>query len=272
MALAEYLPGAEEERRGRGVLCTASSTTEEEFLYHEGLATKAREEGATPVLPCFALHPQMPSPGDDMGRFSPLLDLLEKLAARGRLAAVGEAGFDLYSPEFRETETLQDQIFAVHLETALRFGLPLVVHARRAMHKIFAQSPSLKKLPSVIFHSWPGTPGEGEALLRRGINVFFSFGAVILLNHKEALRCCASFPVDRLLVETDAPYQPLRGRDFSRWEDLPLILGRMAELRQEAGNGSGSLIEMEALTERNFRRAFMCFPPLPASPGVWPGV
>jgi TatD DNase family protein len=184
--------------------------------------------------------------------------LLEGLAAAGRLAAVGEAGFDLYGPEFRETEKLQDQIFAVHLDTALRHGLPLLIHARRAMHKVFAQTPSLKKLPAVIFHSWPGTLGEGEALMRRGLNVYFSFGAVILLNHREAQRCCARFPGERLLTETDAPYQPLRGRDFSRPADLPLILGRMAELRREAGNGTGDREELEALTERNFRRAFRC--------------
>jgi TatD DNase family protein len=203
----------------------------------------------------------MPCPGDDPGRFTPLLELFERLAAGGRLRAVGEAGFDLYGPEFRETEKLQDELFACHLETALRRGLPLVIHVRRAMHKIFARAAALKKLPAVIFHSWPGTLGEGEALLRRGINVYFSFGAVILLNHKEARRCCARLPPDRLLTETDAPYQPLRGREFSRWADLPCILNGMAELRREGGGlgGSGGDAAAEALektVDGNFRRAF----------------
>jgi TatD DNase family protein len=261
MALAEIFPESEAERRALGIVCAASSTTEAEFVRHERLAEQARAEGAPPLLPCFAVHPQAPDAGDDVGLFKPLLELLEKLAARGRLSAVGETGFDLYDPAFRETEKLQDELFARHLETALEYGLPLVLHVRRAMHKIFARSAQLKKLPAVIFHSWPGTLGEGEALLRRGINAYFSFGAVILLNHKEARRCCASFPAERLLTETDAPYQPLRGREFSRWADLPRILLGMAELRREGGGPGGSardvrVEDLEKTVDGNFRRAF----------------
>jgi TatD DNase family protein len=199
----------------------------------------------------------MPGPGDGPGRFTALLDLLESLAAGGRLSAVGEAGFDLYGPEFRAAEGLQDRIFSFHLEIARRYDLPMVIHARRAMHKIFARSGELKKLPAVIFHSWPGTQGEGEALLRRGVNAYFSFGTVILLNHKGARRCCARFPPERLLTETDAPYQPLRGREFSRWADLPLVLRGMAELRNE-GAGGPAAEALEKTVDGNFRRAFGC--------------
>ena len=253
LSLAERLPSSEEERRGLGVICAASSTTEAEFLFHEGLSQRALAEGAPPVLPCFAVHPQMPCPGDNPGRFKPLLELLGELAAGGRLPALGETGFDLYDSGFRETEKLQDELFACHLETAVKYGLPLVIHVRRAMHKIFARYRELKKVPALVFHSWPGTMGEGEALLRRGINAYFSFGAVILLNHKEARRCCASFPVERLLTETDAPYQPPRGRKFSRWADLPLILQAMAELRRGRAETAADL---ERAVDENFRRAF----------------
>jgi TatD DNase family protein len=198
----------------------------------------------------------MPDPGDDPARFEPLLELLEQLAAGGRLAALGEAGFDLYGPEFRGTEALQDRIFAFHLELARRRDLPLVIHARRAMHKIFALGRELKQIPAVVFHSWSGTLGEGEALLRRGINAYFSFGTVILLNHKEARRCCALFPAERILTETDAPYQPLRGGNFSRWTDLPLILRGMAELRREGSGFAGRAGDLEKIVDGNFHRAF----------------
>jgi TatD DNase family protein len=180
------------------------------------------------------------------------LAVLETLAAEGRLAAVGETGFDLYNVAFRETEKIQDELFATHLETALHYDLPLVLHVRRAMHKIFAFSKALKKCRSVIFHSWTGTMGEGEALLRRGINVFFSFGNTIMLNHREAIRCCSLFPPERLLTETDAPFQPQRGKQFSNYADLRSILETMAKLR---GEGM-SLEEMENIIENNFRRAF----------------
>jgi TatD DNase family protein len=238
-------------------MCAASSTTEAEFLRHEELSRRALAEGAAPILPCFAVHPQMPGAGDDPERFTLLLELLEKLAAGRRLAAVGEAGFDLYGPEFRAAEKPQDYIFSAQLEIARRHELPLVIHARRAMRKIFARAGELKRIPAVIFHSWSGTQGEGEALLRRGINVYFSFGTTILLNHKEARRCCASFPPDRLLAETDAPYQPLRGREFSRWADLPRILRGMTELRQGGGIVEDAAVkELEKTVDENFHRAF----------------
>jgi TatD DNase family protein len=202
--LAQVFPGAEEERRRLGVCCAASAADPGEFACCEDLARKAGEDGAPPVLCCFAVHPQLPLARRE-GGFRPHLDALAAYAAEGRLAAVGETGFDLYNSAFRETEALQDELFGFHLETALNHGLPLVLHVRRAMHKVFALTRELRKIPAVIFHSYSGTLAEGTALLNRGINVFFSFGTTLLLNHREARRCCAALPAERLLLETDAP-------------------------------------------------------------------
>jgi TatD DNase family protein len=250
-----------------GAACAASAAGEGEFALHEEMARNAAASGGPPMLLCFAVHPQLPhcagegdaGDGTKTGAvrdFRPLLETLHTLAAAGRLDAVGETGFDLYDAAFRETEAVQETLFAVHVETALARDLPLVLHVRRGMHKIFARTGTLRRCRALIFHSWPGTLGEGEALLRRGINAFFSFGAAICLNHREARRCCALFPGDRLLTETDAPYQPLRGKPWSSWADLPAILGEAAALRREAGSPGGDPAELEKLAEENFRRAF----------------
>jgi TatD DNase family protein len=251
--LAERMPAAAEERRNLGVICASSAAALEEFEFCERLSDKAKAENAAPLLPCFAVHPQMPlviKDTDNVMRYSlqDSLSLLNSLAARGRLRAVGETGFDLYNAAFRETEKIQDELFTAHLETALRYDLPLVIHSRRAMRKIFARTQALKRCRAVVFHSWSGTLGEGEALLGRGINAFFSFGAAITLNHREAVRCCAAFPADRLLTETDAPFQPLRGRDFSCYADIMVVIGAMEALR--------GVTKMEEIIERNFRAAF----------------
>jgi TatD DNase family protein len=257
--LRRRFPQAEEERRGFAAACAASAWNREQFDYHEELARRAEAEGAAPVMLCFAVHPQLPAEAAAAPALpSPysLLPVLESLAGERRLDAVGETGFDFYNEAFRDTEAIQEELFAAHLETALTRGLPLVLHIRRGMHKVFAHAGALKKISAVVFHSWPGTLGEGEALLRRGINAYFSFGAPVILNHKEAMRCCAAFPADRLLLETDAPYQPPRGKDFSSWRDLPAILAGAAALRKEAGKAGGEPAELEALTDDNFRRAF----------------
>jgi TatD DNase family protein len=262
--LLELYPGSEEERLKLGVYCAASATTGASFTYNETLAAMPPIGGG--IVCCFAVHPQLPaaaiaddSPAGNSAAFPPLetlLDFLETTAAQGRLGAVGETGFDLYDESFRATEKIQEDLFSVHLETALAHDLPLVLHVRRAMHKIFAHTAKLKKCRSVIFHSWPGTEGEGETLIKRGINVFFSFGNTIALNHREAMRCCARFPAERLLVETDAPYQGRRGKAFSCWEDLPFILETAAALRKEQGNNGADAKELEHITEDNFLRAF----------------
>jgi TatD DNase family protein len=253
--LARHFPDAEQERRSLLIACAASAWNGEQFAYHRELAARARKEDAAPVALCFAIHPQLPA-AKDAPPLAPLLDLLEKTAAGALLNAVGETGFDLYDDAFRATEAVQDELFAFHLETALRYGLPMVLHIRRAMHKVFAHTASLKKLPAVVFHSYSGTPEEGEALLRRGVNAYFSFGASIKTNHRTAIRSSAALPLDHLLLETDAPYQPLRGREFSRWADLPIILQALAHIRREAGAPGGSPPELEARTDENFYRIF----------------
>jgi TatD DNase family protein len=124
------------------------------------------------------------------------------------------------------------------------------------MEKIFSHTKTLKRLPAVVFHSWPGVPDEGFSLLRRGINAFFSFGTVIMLNHKRAVRSCAAFPAERLLFETDAPWQSLQGKQFSSWGDLPAVLGAAAALRREAEMPGGDAAELERVTDQNFYRVF----------------
>ncbi|MDR0386689.1 MAG: TatD family hydrolase [Treponema sp.] len=255
--LLDRFPGAEEERRRLRVPCAASAWNLRDFGRHEELARKAREEGAAPLALCFAVHPQLPAAlsGPEGSAACPE-DLrlhaaaLEKLAAEGRIRAVGETGFDLFNRTYRDTEALQEELFRAHLEAAERYGLPMVLHIRRAMHKVFAHAKALKKLPAVVFHSYSGTFAEGEALLKRGLNAWFSFGAAILLNHKTAMEACARLPPDRLLLETDAPYQPLRGVPFSRWADLPAIFAGAAGLRGEAEE------ELEAAVDGNWTQVF----------------
>ena len=263
--LKDVLPDAEEERRRLGVFCAASASSSQEFMYNEDLSHRAFSDKASGILPCFAIHPQLPAVKINSENktdnelkcgLEADLETLENFAASGRLAAVGETGFDLYDAAFRETEAIQDELFAAHLETALRHELPVIIHVRRAMHKVFAAAKVLVKCKSVIFHSWPGTIDEGEALLKRGVNAYFSFGAVIMLNHKKAMRCAALFPAEKLLTETDAPYQAPRNQEFSCWTDLPRIVESIAALRRDADSSCANTEELESRIESNFRAAF----------------
>jgi TatD DNase family protein len=124
------------------------------------------------------------------------------------------------------------------------------------MHKIFPYTKQLKKIPAVVFHSWSGTRGEAEALLKKGINAYFSFGTAVLKNHKESMASAAILPAERILLETDAPYQPLRGKEFSTWQDLSRICSCIAGLRKNAGSKCATPEEIEKQTTENFYKIF----------------
>jgi TatD DNase family protein len=246
--LGQQYPEAEADRRRHGVMCAASAWNRDDFLHNESLSKAAQQNNAPHIVLCFGVHPQLPAAVTPDTR--DFLSYLETLSRTGRINAVGEIGFDLYNDDFRKTETLQDELFAVQLEFAIAGSLPVVLHVRKAIPKIFAYTKQLKKVPAVIFHSWSGTCAEGNALIKRGINAFFSFGTPLMLNHKEAMRSCAYFPAERLLLETDAPYQPARGKSFSCWDDLTTILHAAACLRNEPPD------HLSPIIDRNFASAY----------------
>lgn len=198
------------------------------------------------------MHPQAPDLCD--ARF------LEDRAASGGLAAVGEAGFDFFGDRpdrVRSDDNLKKQreVFEYQLDLARRFDLPILLHVRKAMDLVFEYSSSLKNLSSVIFHSYPGTAGEALSLLNRGVPAWFSFSASLVNGNKRAGSACASIPLERLLVETDAPWQPPRrinksGPDFCRPEDIREVLSAVAKIRVE----DADLVE-KTLAE-NFFTAF----------------
>jgi TatD DNase family protein len=180
---------------------------------------------------------------------------VEEVARSGILAAIGEAGFDFFGdrPERvrnDENERAQREAFEFQLQLATDLGLPLLVHARKATDLLFEYARALRGPPSVVFHSWSGNEAEAKALLRRGVNAFFSFGTTILNGHKRAMEACRALPDGTLLAETDAPWQPPRGRDFCRFEHLDLVLDGMAALRGEPRE------EVEERVALSFARAY----------------
>jgi TatD DNase family protein len=261
--------GAQEiERIQLNIRCAASSFSNDEFIHNEALSKK--EDGPFMAL-CFAVHPQLPARNminTDKAGYSGIYDIdallsfLETLAGEKRIRAVGEAGFDLFNSDFKETEKIQEKIFNHHLDIALRYSLPVVLHIRRAMHKIFLYAKQLKRLPAVVFHSYSGSLDEAASILRRGVNAYFSFGATIMMNHKNALRCAALLEENRLLFETDAPYQPLGMKKFSCYSDIFAVIRCAEELRKESGGnfrdraaGSGGE-KLENITDNNFNAVF----------------
>jgi len=241
--LAERDPGFPERfRAGPYRACSAAHSGPEMD------ANLALRNSGLDLLLSFGIHPQW--------TVWTWADSLAELARAGTIAAIGEAGFDFFgdAPErVRNPENLAAQraAFEYQLGLAERYGLPLILHIRRALDLAFEYSARLKRIPAVVFHSWSGPLREAEALLARGVPAFFSFGAPIRNGNRKARESCARLPAERVLLETDAPYQPPRGFEFCAIEHLALIRDEAAGLRGIPPEA------VEESTEAAFAAAFL---------------
>lgn len=142
---------------------------------------------------------------------------ISRLAEREKVVAIGETGLDYY----RNLATPQNQqrIFRSQIEIALERGLPLVVHCRQAQEdtlKILKEYPSLR----TVIHCFSGDHSFLSECLARGY--YCSFTCNITYKKAGDIRSyAAAVPMERLMLETDAPYLPpegLRGkRNVPAW-------------------------------------------------------
>ncbi len=139
---------------------------------------------------------------------------LVRLSADPKVVAICEAGLDYhYDAAPRE---LQRASFIRHIAAARETGLPLVIHARDAdddMAAILEEEMGKGAFPAVL-HCF----SSGADLARRGLalGLYVSFSGIVTFKNSAAIRDIArDVPLDRILVETDAPYlapPPHRGR------------------------------------------------------------
>lgn len=203
----------------KGISCCHSVTEfEETEKLRDALMLCHRE-----LFLSFGLHPQSP----DMS----LAPFLEQLLVQDRIQAVGEAGFDFFTPELKETQSLQEQALVLQVELAAKYNKPLVIHVRKALENLFRDIKLLQKVPAILFHSFPGTSTEAESLLKKLPDSYFSFGKQISNGNKKSISCLKDLPVDHLLLETDAPYQTLKGESFTSVLDIQTVYEKAFSLR-----------------------------------------
>lgn len=150
---------------------------------------------------------------------------IEALAAHPKVKAIGEIGLDYYWEKDPARREVQREFFAKQLELAGRLELPAVVHDREAHQdslRIVREHPGVRG----VFHCYSGSVEDAKTLVNLGWMISFT-GVVTFKNARRALEVASWLPLDRLMLETDAPYmapEPYRGkRNDSRY------LFRMAE-------------------------------------------
>ena len=149
--------------------------------------------------------------GIDIG-FSALGEI-EDMAAHPKVRAIGEIGLDYYWEKEPEKRELQREFFAAQLELAQKLDLPAIVHDREA-HKDCMDIVRARPGAKGVYHCYSGSLEDAKVLA--GLGWFISFtGAITFKNARRALEVIAWLPLDRIMIETDAPYmapEPYRGK------------------------------------------------------------
>nr|WP_210296934.1 TatD family hydrolase [Gellertiella hungarica] len=182
-------------------------------------------------------------------------DELVLLSENPKVVAIGEAGLDY----FYDTQKPADQKagLLVHIEAARRTGLPLVIHSRSAdedMAAILTEETGKGAFPFIL-HCF----SAGAELARVGVELggYVSFSGILTFPKSEDIRAiAATVPMDRLLVETDAPY--LAPKKWRGKRNEPSYVVNTAEFLAEAKGVSYE--EMAAASTENAYRIFSKLP------------
>ncbi len=182
-------------------------------------------------------------------------DDLARLAQHDKIVGIGEAGLDYYYKH--STPEAQAQGFRTHIAAARRTGLPLEIHTRDADTDTLAilRDEHAKGAFPAVLHCFTG--GRDLAMGAVDLGLYVSFSGVVTFKKSEALReiACA-LPLERILVETDAPYlapDPFRGK---RNEPAHTVLTAQA---LAAARGL-TYEEFAAATTENFFRLYTKVP------------
>ena len=187
-------------------------------------------------------------PEDALGLPEDWLDQVRAMTEHPKVKAIGEIGLDYYWKEV--PRDLQKEVFRAQLALAKELDLPVIVHDREAHADCLA---IVREFPGVrgVFHCYSGSAEDARTLVKLGWHLSVT-GTITFKNARKAPEVIAAVPMDRLMVETDAPYMapvPFRGkRCDSRY------VYRMAETMAEIKGLTRE--EVERITTENGCRLF----------------
>ena len=182
------------------------------------------------LVAAVALHPNQAPALAAAGELDEALAEIERLAGSGAVRAVGETGLDFFrtGPAGRGA---QEESFRRHIDIAERLGKTLVIHDREAHEDVLRVLDEVGLPERTVMHCFSGDAMFARACLERG--AWLSYAGTVTFKNAQPLRqALAVTPLDRVLVETDAPYltpTPHRGRPNASYL-LPHTVRAVAEV------------------------------------------
>jgi len=160
------------------------------------------------IFPMMGIHPT--SVEDD---FESELKVVEKWLQEEKFYAIGEIGIDLYW----DKTFVEEQIIAFEkqIDLALKYDLPIVIHARESFDEIFKVLDE-KNVPELkgVFHSFTGTLEQAKKIVEE-YNFYIGINGIVTFKKSHLPEVLKEIDVKNILLETDAPYlapEPKRGK------------------------------------------------------------
>ncbi len=206
------------------------------------VAYAARHDG---VWASIGLHPHE---ADRYAHDHKALQQLRDLASRPKVVAVGEIGLDYYYEHSRRDN--QQKLLRFQLDLAKEHGLPVIFHIRDAFEDVWPIVDDYPDLRGVV-HSFTATEKELAQALERGLYIGLN-GIMTFTKDERQLQAAKKVPLDRLLLETDAPFLtpvPFRGKVCEPGH-VVLTAKFLSDLRGESLEG------LAAATTQNARDLF----------------
>lgn len=199
-----------------------------------------------------ALHPNEAPRLPDLD--AAMAEIEQLAAAHDKVRAVGETGLDFFRTG-EDGRAVQVESFRRHIDLAKRLDKTLVIHDRDAHDAVLDVIDEEGAPDRWVMHCFSGDAEFARRCLDRGAHLSFA-GTVTFKNAQPLRDALAITPLDRVLVETDAPYltpTPYRGRTNASYL-VPLTMRAMAEVRGD--DLAGLCAAVEANTEAAFGGAW----------------
>jgi len=200
-------------------------------------------EAEDDLYAAFGLHPIYL----EQHRPEHLLELrgwLERLSGHGKLCALGEFGLDWYVADLDRAR--QQTLFEAQLGLACEFGLPALLHVRRAHAQTIATLKRYRPTRGGIVHAFAGSAEEAKEYLKLGFKLGLG-GAATWPQANRLRKVVAQLPLESMVLETDAPDMApaMHAHGRNSPEYLPQICATLAELRGVSAQ------ELAAASSRN---------------------
>lgn len=152
------------------------------------------------IFPMIGIHPCSIKPDTHQQE----LDAVYKCLQQEKFVAVGEIGIDLYWD--KTTLDIQKDAFNQQCDWALEFNLPIAIHSRDATHVIIEILKHRKQNPKGVFHCFTGSFEEAQEILKLGF--YLGIGGVVSYKNTHLRETLKRLPLEKIVLETDAPYLP----------------------------------------------------------------